>query len=119
MAAVTKGNIYVWGIDTGVFSNAVLNSINFDEAFNNTGNVLDEDGNVIHERMADIHTTGTAQMVVSGVTGKDLDDTATADEFTYDGTTYYITEQSVSKSNGSFRTIDVSFEYIDYTTNAA
>jgi len=119
MAAVTKGNIYVWGIDTGVFTNAVLNSINFDQAFNNTGNVLDEVGNVIHERMADIHVTGSATMTVSGDTGMDLTDTLTADEFTYDGTTYYITDQSVSKSNGSFQEISVSFESIDYTTNAA
>ena len=116
MAAVTKGNIYVWGIDTGVFTNAVLNSINYDQAFNNTGNVLDEVGNVIHERMADIHVTGSATMTVSGATGMDL--TAAADGFTYDGTTYYITDHSVSKSNGSFQEISVSFESIDYTTNA-
>ena len=112
MAAVTKGNIYVYGIDSGVFTNAVLNSINFDQAFNNTGNVLDENGNVIFERMDDIHTTGTAQMVLSGDTTLAL--AATFDEFTYDSVTYYITDMSVAKTSQGFRELSVSFENLPF-----
>ena len=116
MAAVTKGNIYVYGIDSGVMTNAVLTSINFDQAFNNTGQVQDEQGNVIHERMDDIHITGSATMTVSGDTALDLNDTV--DEFTYDSVTYYITDMSVSKSSNGFQEISVSFEKIDYVGNA-
>ena len=114
MAAVTKGNIYVYGIDSGVFTNAVLNSINFDQAFNNTGNVLDENGNVIFERMDDIHTTGSATMVLSGDTGLALDDTLSVDEFTYDSVTYYITDMSVAKTSQGFRELSVSFENLPF-----
>lgn len=119
MAAVTKGNIYVFGIDSGVMTNAVLTSINFDQAFNNTGQVLNESGSVIHERMDDIHVTGSATMTVSGDTTLDLDDTTNFDEFTYDSTTYYITDMSVTKSNNGFQEISVTFENIDYAGNAA
>ena len=114
MAAVTKGNIYIYGIDSGVMTNAVLNSINFDQAFNNTANVLDENGNVIFERMDDIHTTGSATMVVSGDTGLDLTDVATADEFTYDSVTYYITSLSMAATSQGFQEISVDFESLPY-----
>ena len=112
MAAVTKGNIYVYGIDSGVMTNAVLNSINFDQAFNNTGNVLDENGNVILERMDDIHTTGSATMVLSGDTTLALNDSV--DEFTYDSVTYYITDMTVAKTSQGFREVSVSFENLPF-----
>ena len=112
MAAVTKGNIYVYGIDSGVMTNAVLNSINFDQAFNNTGNVLDENGNVIFERMDDIHTTGSATMVLSGDTTLALNDSV--DEFTYDAATYYITDMTVAKTSQGFREVSVSFENLPF-----
>ena len=112
MAAVTKGNIYVYGIDSGVMTNAVLNSINYDQAFNNTANVLDENGNVIFERMDDIHTTGSATMVISGDTTLALNDSV--DEFTYDSVTYYITDMTVAKTSQGFREVSVSFENLPF-----
>jgi len=118
MAAVLKGATtpaFIWGIDTGVMTNAVLTSINFDSSFNNSGSVQDELGNIVHERHDDIHVTGSATMTVSGDTTLDLVDSV--DEFTYDSVTYYITDMSVSRSNNSFHEISVTFENIDYAAN--
>lgn len=119
MAAVIKGETFVFGIDSGVVTNAVLTSINFNSEFANTGQVLNEDGQIVHERMDDLQTTGSATMQFTASNTMDLTDVGNVDQFTYDGVTYWITEISKSRTNNGFAEMSVNFEYVDHTTNAA
>jgi len=119
MAAVIKGETYVFGIDSGAVTNAVLTSINFNSEFANTGQVLNEDGQIVHERMDDLQTTGSATMQFTASNTMDLTDVGNVDQFTYDGVTYYITEITKTSTNNGFAEMSFSFEYVDHTSNAA
>jgi len=119
MAAVIKGETYVFGIDSGAVTNAVLTSINFNSEFANTGQVLNEDGQIVHERMDDLQTTGSASMQFTASNTMDLTDVNNVDQFTYDGVTYYITEITKTSTNNGFAEMSFNFEYVDHTGNAA
>jgi len=119
MAAVIKGETYVFGIDSGAVTNAVLTSINFNSEFANTGQVLNEDGQIVHERMDDLQTTGSATMQFTASNTMDLTDVGNVDQFTYDGVTYYITEITKTSTNNGFAEMSFNFEYVDHTSNAA
>ena len=119
MAAVIKGETYVFGIDSGAVTNAVLTSINFNSEFANTGQVLNEDGQIVHERMDDLQTTGSATMQFTASNTMDLTDVDNVDQFTYDGVTYYITEITKTSTNNGFAEMSFNFEYVDHTSNAA
>ena len=119
MAAVIKGETYVFGIDSGAVTNAVLTSINFNSEFANTGQVLNEDGQIVHERMDDLQTTGSASMQFTASNTMDLTDVDNVDQFTYDGVTYYITEITKTSTNNGFAEMSFNFEYVDHTSNAA
>jgi len=119
MAAVIKGEAFVFGIDSGAVTNAVLTSINFNNEFANQGQVLNEDGQIVHERMDDLQTTGSCTMQFTADNDRDLTDVGSVDQFTYDGTTYWITEITKSRTNNGFAELSFNFEYIDHTTNAA
>jgi|11_taG_2_1085331.scaffolds.fasta_scaffold112390_1 hypothetical protein len=119
MAAVIKGETYVFGIDSGAVTNAVLTSINFNSEFANTGQVLNEDGQIVHERMDDLQTTGSASMQFTASNTMDLTDVGNVDQFTYDGVTYYITEITKTSTNNGFAEMSFNFEYVDHTSNAA
>lgn len=119
MAAVIKGETYVFGIDSGVVANAVLTSINFNSEFANTGQVLNEDGQIVHERMDDLQTTGSCTMQFTAANTSDLTDVGNVDQFTYDGVTYYLTEITDSRTNNGFAEYSFNFEYVDHTGNAA
>jgi hypothetical protein len=119
MAAVIKGETYVFGIDSGAVTNAVLTSINFNSEFANTGQVLNEDGQIVHERMDDLQTTGSASMQFTASNDRDLTDVGNVDQFTYDGVTYYITEITKTSTNNGFAEMSFNFEYVDHTSNAA
>jgi len=119
MAAVIKGETYVFGIDSGAVTNAVLTSINFNSEFANTGQVLNEDGQIVHERMDDLQTTGSASMQFTASNTMDLTDVNNVDQFTYDGVTYYITEITKTSTNNGFAEMSFNFEYVDHTSNAA
>lgn len=119
MAAVIKGETYVFGIDSGAVTNAVLTSINFNSEFANTGQVLNEDGQIVHERMDDLQTTGSATMQFTASNTMDLTDVGNVDQFTYDGVTYYITEITKTSTNNGFAEMSFNFEFVDHTTNAA
>lgn len=119
MAAVIKGETYVFGIDSGAVTNAVLTSINFNSEFANTGQVLNEDGQIVHERMDDLQTTGSATMQFSASNTMDLTDVGNVDQFTYDSVTYYITEITKTSTNNGFAEMSFNFEYVDHTSNAA
>lgn len=119
MAAVIKGETYVFGIDSGAVTNAVLTSINFNSEFANTGQVLNEDGQIVHERMDDLQTTGSASMQFTASNTMDLTDVGNVDQFTYDGVTYYITEITKTSTNNGFAEMSFNFEYVDHTGNAA
>ena len=117
MAAVIKGETFVFGIDSGAVTNAVLTSITFNNEFANQGQVLNEDGQIVHERMDDLQTTGSAAMQFTASNDRDLADTF--DTFTYDGVTYWITEITKNRTNNGFAEMSFNFEYVDHTTNAA
>ena len=117
MAAVIKGETFVFGIDSGVVDNAVLTSINFNSEFANTGQVLNEEGQIVHERMDDLQTTGSATMQFTSTNNIDLTDTSGVDQFTYDGVTYYITEITKTRTNNGFAEMSVNFEFVDHATN--
>ena len=119
MAAVIKGETYVFGIDSGAVTNAVLTSINFNSEFANTGQVLNEDGQIVHERMDDLQTTGSATMQFTASNTMDLTDVGNVDQFTYDSVTYYITEITKTSTNNGFAEMSFNFEYVDHTSNAA
>ena len=119
MAAVIKGETYVFGIDSGAVTNAVLTSINFNSEFANTGQVLNEDGQIVHERMDDLQTTGSASMQFTASNTMDLTDVGNVDQLTYDGVTYYITEITKTSTNNGFAEMSFNFEYVDHTSNAA
>ena len=119
MAAVIKGETFVFGIDSGVVTNAVLTSINFNNEFVNQGQVLNEDGQIVHERMDDLQTTGSCTMQFTASNTYDLTDVGSVDQFTYDGVTYWLTEITKSKTNNGFAELSFNFEYVDHTTNAA
>lgn len=119
MAAVIKGETYVFGIDSGAVTNAVLTSINFNSEFANTGQVLNEDGQIVHERMDDLQTTGSATMQFTASNTMDLTDVGNVDQFTYDGVTYYITEITKTSTNNGFAEMSFNFEFVDHTSNAA
>ena len=119
MAAVIKGETYVFGIDSGAVTNAVLTSINFNSEFANTGQVLNEDGQIVHERMDDLQTTGSATMQFTASNTMDLTDVGNVDQFTYDSVTYYITEITKTSTNNGFAEMSFNFEFVDHTTNAA
>ena len=119
MAAVIKGETYVFGIESGAVTNAVLTSINFNSEFANTGQVLNEDGQIVHERMDDLQTTGSASMQFTASNTMDLTDVGNVDQFTYDGVTYYITEITKTSTNNGFAEMSFNFEYVDHTSNAA
>jgi len=119
MAAVIKGETYVFGIDSGAVTNAVLTSINFNSEFANTGQVLNEDGQIVHERMDDLQTTGSATMQFTSSNTMDLSDVGNVDQFTYDGVTYYITEITKTSTNNGFAEMSFNFEFVDHTSNAA
>ena len=119
MAAVIKGEAFVFGIDSGAVTNAGLTSINFNNEFANQGQVLNEDGQIVHERMDDLQTTGSCTMQFTAANDRDLTDVGSVDQFTYDGTTYWITEITKSRTNNGFAELSFNFEYIDHTTNAA
>ena len=119
MAAVIKGETYVFGIESGAVTNAVLTSINFNSEFANTGQVLNEDGQIVHERMDDLQTTGSASMQFTASNTMDLTDVGNVDQFTYDGVTYYITEITKTSTNNGFAEMSFNFEYVDQTSNAA
>ena len=119
MAAVIKGETYVFGIDSGAVTNAVLTSINFNSEFANTGQVLNEDGQIVHERMDDLQTTGSATMQFTASNTMDLTDVGNVDQFTYDGVTYYITEITKTSTNNGFAEMSFNFEFVDHTANAA
>ena len=119
MAAVIKGETYVFGIDSGVVANAVLTSINFNSEFANTGQVLNEDGQIVHERMDDLQTTGSCAMQFTAANTSNLTDVGNVDQFTYDGVTYYLTEITDSRNNNRFAEYSFNFEYVDHTGNAA
>lgn len=118
MAAVIKGETYVFGIDSGVVANAVLTSISFDSEFAVQASVLNESGQIVHERMSDLRTTGTATMQFTAANTNDLTDVLNADQFTYDGVTYWLTEITDSRTNNGFAELTFSFEYADHTANA-
>lgn len=115
MAAVEKGEVYVFGIDTGAVTNAVLTSINFDNQYANVSEVLNENGQVVSTRWDDITTTGSCTMQFTAANDRDL--AATFDTFTYDGVTYYITEITDSRTNNGYAEMSFSFEFIDYAAN--
>ena len=119
MAAVIKGETYVFGIDSGAVTNAVLTSINFNSEFANTGQVLNEDGQIVHERMDDLQTTGSATMQFTASNTMDLTDVGNVDQFTYDSVTYYITEITKTSTNNGFAEMSFNFEFVDHTSNAA
>jgi len=116
MAAVIKGDTYVFGIDSGAVTNAVLTSINFNSEFANTGQVLNEDGQIVHERMDDLQTTGSCTMQFTAGNDRDLADSF--DTFTYDGVNYYITEITKTSTNNGFAEMSFNFEFVDHTSNA-
>ena len=115
MAAVIKGGAFIFGIDSGAVSNAVLTSINFNNEFANQGQVLNEEGQIIYERMDDLQTTGSCTMQFTGAIDKDL--ATSVDQFTYDGTTYWITEITKNLTNNGFGEMSFNFEYVDHATN--
>jgi hypothetical protein len=119
MAAVIKGEAFVFGIDSGAVTNAVLTSINFNNEFANQGQVLNEDGQIVHERMDDLQTTGSCTMQFTAANDRDLTDVGSVDQFTYDSVTYYITEITKSRTNNGFAELSFNFEYIDHASNAA
>jgi len=119
MAAVTKGEVFVFGIDSAVVTNAVLTSITFNSEFANQGQVLNEDGQIVHERLDDVRTSGSCTMQFTASNTYDLTDVGNVDQFTYDGVTYWITEITKSRTNNGFAEMSFSFEYADHTTNAA
>jgi hypothetical protein len=119
MAAVIKGETFVFGIDSGAVTNAVLTSINFNNEFANQGQVLNEDGQIVHERMDDLQTTGSCTMQFTAANDRDLTDVGSVDQFTYDSVTYYITEITKSRTNNGFAELSFNFEYIDHASNAA
>ena len=120
MAAVVKGgNAYIWGIDTGVVTNGKLQSISITETFNVRAEIMDETGNVIGERLDDVHKTGTAtfQFDSSYATGSTYNLAGGADVLTYDSVAYQITGIDRSVSNESYGEITFTIEYIDYAGN--
>lgn len=117
MAAVEKGEVYVFGIDTGVVANAVLTSINFDSQYANTNEVQNELGQVVSTRWDDIQVTGSATMQFTASNDRDLEDTF--DTFTYDSVNYYITEITKSYTNNGYAEMTFNFESIDFTQNLA
>jgi len=58
-------------------------------------------------------------MQFTAANDRDLTDVGSVDQFTYDGTTYWITEITKSRTNNGFAELSFNFEYIDHTTNAA
>ena len=118
MAAVIKGDTFVFGIDTGVVTNAVLTSISFNNEFANQGQVLNEDGQIVHERLDDLQTTGSCTMQFTATNASDLIDGANG-QFTYDGVVYWLTEITKNRTNNGFAELSFNFEYADHVTNIA
>ena len=114
MAAIVKGaTVHVWGITAGTFASAVVTSINFGDSFNNTGDVIDEIGNVIESRMDDIHTTGSLTLNYETTV---FAETAMGGQFTYDSVIYYLTGRTNTLSNAGFAEWSYDFKTSEYVT---
>ena len=113
MAAITKGaNVHVFGIDTGTFTDAVITSISFDDAFNNTAEIKNEAGNVIEERMDDVHTTGSLTLNFESA----YTPTAMGGQFTYDSVIYYLTGRTKTLSHDGYAEWSYNFKTSEYIT---
>jgi len=114
MAAITKGtDVHVYGINSGTFTAAVVTSINFGDEFNNTAEIKNESGNVIEERMDDIHTTGSLTLNF-----KDTGHTpeAMGAQFDYDSVTYYLTGRTLTLSHDGYAEYSYNFKTSEYIT---
>tara|TARA_Y100000593_G_C4079980_1_gene223379 strand:- start:81 stop:428 length:348 start_codon:yes stop_codon:yes gene_type:complete len=113
MASITKGaSVHVFGIDTGTFTDAVVTAINFNDTFNNTAEIINEVGNVIEERMDDVHTTGTVTLRFESSYAP----VAMGGQFTYDSVTYYLTDRTLTQTNGDYREWSFNFKTSEYIT---
>lgn len=121
MAVVEKGTTgFVFGVGTGVITNGKVQSISFSDEFGATAEVMDENGNLIGERMDDVIITGDCTFMIDTTyaTGTTYDLADTFDEFTYDrgdgSKTYQITSIARTVSNEGYAEVTFSFEYLTY-----
>ncbi len=116
MAAITKGQVlHLYGI-ADTLTDVKLQSISFDEDFQNTSEVLNEQGRRVEVRMDDIKKSGSMEFI------PEADYVANTyvmgANFEFGGDTYWITKISRKQGNKEHRKWTVTFEnseYVDLT----
>lgn len=115
-AAVRGATTYIWGTPTGFAAPAVVTAFSYSQTHRNTGEVTDEYGNLIEDRRDDVETTGSMTLQFDATFVEDtsipLDDT----NVTIDGTVYYITGRSLTRSNNGFAEWSVDFRTTEHIT---
>ena len=123
MAVVEKGTTgFVFGVGTGVITAGKVQNISFSDEFGATAEVMDENGNLVGERMDDVIITGSCTFMIEDtyVTGTTYALADTLDEFTYDRgdgvKTYQITGISRTVTNEGYAEVTFTFEFLTYPT---
>ena len=98
----------------GTFTDAIVTAISFSDSFNNTGEIKNEIGNVIEERMDDVHTTGSVTLNFEAT----YTPTAMGGQFTYDSVIYYLTGRTQTLNNEGYAEWSYDFKTSEYITLA-
>ena len=112
MPAVTKGTVYLFGVN-GTITNARVQSFSDNSSFGNSTEVKDADGNVVSRRYDDKKNDVSLDLIIDASYSVPVIGT----ELTYDGATYEITAVGKSESNTEHRKVSITAmksEYITY-----
>lgn len=116
MSVTTQGTAHLFGIQAGVgaVTNATVLSFSKKTAHANQAETVNEIGNVIEDRMDDLHVEAT--LVLRPRSG--FTPLVPGAAYTFGGVTYTVKDESIDEQSAGFMTYTYTLRGLEYVTEA-